>query len=626
MHGVDRYQGLWVLIANLPLAEHFDNLRSRKAQDRKNVPPGLNENPQSLLRAVLAADTVAYSRLMPEDPAGTISSLVFHRKRMTDIAGRNRGSVVATPGDYILALFETTGDALEAAIEFVEALEHSSGPVPLQFRVGLHVGDVYERDGDYLGVAINVASRLQQAAPAGGIIMSQSFRESLPGKGRHRVRYVGELELKNVDDPMRAFAVEFGSGTGTPAPRSGVPAPSENTTSAPAARQPRAVRPSITVRPFLALGKAERATVFADGLTEELVTTLGVFSDAMRSAPASEPMPAGAGFEISGQVRNGDRLRITCHLTDRLTGEMIWSDRFDFQNDASYDAQERITVAVITALQIRLTDGESAEIWSSRKTSLAAWEHFHRGRMCEARYTRESNQRAKRHFVKSIELDPEFVPAVVALGFSHLDAIRLGWSPEVDRELGQAVDLARSAMAKEPEYPYAKALMAYAERAMGQLDKSIRSMESAVSLAPRNGELVAYFANMLWMHGDKAGATAQYKRALTLIPQPNSWIYTNLGLAVLSDGKASEAREIFENVIESDPEYVRAHIGLVVALAREGRLTDASGRFRVLRMIDPGFEPERWLAQNQFLKEEEAISFVSDLRAASIAGCPMGEA
>jgi adenylate cyclase len=571
---------------------------------------------QGVLRAVLVADAAGYSRLMPEDPAGTIVSLNRHRARMRDIVRRNNGSEAGFPGDYLLALFAAASDALDSALEFLKQPDGPGG-VPLHFRVGLHVGDVFEQSGDVLGVAVNIATRLQQSAPIGGIVMSQTFRQSLPGKLYLPIHDIGELRLKNIEEAVHAFEVRL-PGAQQAAQKAETPRSEAKGDEAPAAiGEPGEARPRIYLRPFRALGKTERAGVFADGLTEELVTTLSVFSDVFRVVHSAGQNQTGEGYEIVGQVRNGDRLRITCQLIERATGNTLWADRFDFGNDASYDAQERIAVAVITALQIKLTDGETASLWSNRPTSLAAWEEFHRARMCEARYTSDSNNRSKAHFAKAMELDPDFVPAIVGLGFSYLDAVRLGWSHDQDQDLQKALHFAELALGKDGNDPYAIALLAYVERAQGKLEQSVATMARAVRIAPRNGELVAYYANMLWMQGHWSAAVSQNRRALDLTPQPSSWIQANLGLALLWDGQPAEAQRVFETVIKTDADYLRAYIGLTVALFRQGRVNEARKVYRELVVMDPGYEPERWIAQNLNFNPKDSEQFMSDLLAAS---------
>lgn len=581
--------------------------------DAVAVPDG----PHGVLRAVLAADAAGYSRLLPENPSGTIATLNRHRARMRDIVRRHGGSDAGSPGDYLLALFAASGDALASAMEFLETQDDPGSEVELRFRVGLHVGDVFEQAGDVLGVAINLASRLQQSAPVGGILMSQTFRDSLPGKLRIPVVDLGELTLKHVDEPVRAYELRMpigpeSQGTAKPAPQLAVqPAKEAGARAPPSAGK---ARPRIYVRPFLAQGMAERAQIFADGLAEELVTTLGLFSDVFRTARALEGATPGDGYEIAGQVRNGDRLRITCHLIDRASGNTLWADRFDFSRDASYDAQERIAVAVINALHLKVTDGETASLWSNRTTSLAAWEQFHRGRMHEARYTADGNMRSKQHFARALEMDPDYVPAIVALGFSHLDAVRLGWTADEAADLAKALELAELARAKDATDAYALALLAYVERAQGKLEMSVTTMEAAVQLAPRNGELVAYYANMLWMQGHVAAAVQQNRRALELTPQPSSWMQSNLGLALLWDGRSAEAGDVFERVIAADPDYMRAYIGLSVARLRQGRLEPAAEAYRALCVIVPGFQPESWVTKNLNFNPQEAELFIADLR------------
>lgn len=569
-----------------------------------------------VLKAVLVADAAGFSRLLPEDPEGTIHSLNRHRVRMREIVAANGGLLAGLPGDFLLALFNTSSDALDAAVKFLKPIGYHPGQVALNFRVGLHVGDVYEQSGDYLGVAINIASRLQVSAPVGGMVMSQTFRDSLPGKPRYPLFKIGNLDLKNIDEPIAAYEMRLGESSSSPdSSVEDTPPRSNADTSAAQVKTPH-TKPTILVRPFRSMGDTTRAAVFADGLCEELITTLSVFSDVFRSVDELSESSDGAAYEIRGQVRNGDRLRITCHLVDRRDGQALWSDRFDFGNDASYDAQERITMAVITALQIKLTEGESAQIWSSRTTSLAAWEQFHLGRMSEARYTSESNRTAREHFNAALKIDPDFVPAITSIGFSHLDSIRLGWSEDPKGSLRQALHCAKLARKLDNSDPYAIALMAYVERAQGDLDKSLQTMAKSVQSAPRNGELLAYYANMLWMQGERENAIKHYRRALRIIPQPPSWIYTNLGLALMTDDEIDDALGLFASVVENDPDYLRAHIGLVVAHSRKGNMQAAKESYRAILSIDPTFRPENWIAQSQFSDRSDAARFVADLKAA----------
>lgn len=533
---------------------------------------------------------------------------------MRTLVADNHGILAAVPGDFLLALFSTPSDAMKTAVAFLKSTEQFSN-VPLKFRVGLNVGDVYEQEGDYLGMAINIAARLQEVAATGNLVMSRTFRDSLAGLLEYPIMKIGDLSLKNIAEPVEAYELRFDNT------EAGVSAFLRDTGN----KTARSVeipeigeldRPAIIVRPFNVAGDVERAAIFADGLFEELVTSLGVFSEAFRSVSNPSQSARNADYEISGQVRNGDRFRITSHLVDLRSGDTIWSDRFDFAPDATYDAQERITIAVITALQLNLTEGESAQIWSRRNTSLIAWEKFHLGRIHESKYTREANQEARKFYREALEIDPEYYPAMTALGFSYIDSIRLGWSGNNEESLKKAVKYAKIASKLSSNDPYTLALLAYIERAEKKFDLSLKTMRRAVKAAPRNGELIAYYANMLWMHGENERAINQYKRSLTLIPHPPSWIFTNLGLALISTGDIHGALQIFQSVVKNDPDYVRARAGLVVALVRMGQLDAAKESYRMIDLIAPEFDPQDWLDLDQFKDVDQISRFVTDLKCA----------
>jgi adenylate cyclase len=223
---------------------------------------------QRKLAAILAADVVGYSRLMGRDESGTLARLHEHRKEHLEPAlARNGGRLVKLTGDGALVEFASAVDALSAAIEFQKAVADTNRDCPeierIVFRIGLHLGDLIVDGDDLYGDGVNVAARLEAEAPPGGIIVSRAVREAVEGRLKARLHALGELTLKNIERPIRAFRVEWREGdwqTAAPTMQS----------SGPAIASTRALalpdKPSIAVLPFQNMSGDPEQEYFADGM------------------------------------------------------------------------------------------------------------------------------------------------------------------------------------------------------------------------------------------------------------------------------------------------------------------------------------------------------------------------
>src|SRR5262245_57075017 len=250
-------------------------LRSRKS-NRKEIPLARE---QRKLAAILFADAVGSSRLMGRDESGTVARLLEHlNQRLAPAATRHGGRVVRLKGDGSLVEFASAVDALAAAIAFQQTMIEANRSHPdiqaIVFRVGLHLGDVIVEGDDIYGDAVNVAARLEAEAPAGGIVVSRAVRETVEGRLKATLHALGDLALKNIVRPIRAFRVEW-SAENWPAadvasaPASGAPAGS-------AANVPLALpdKPSIAVLPFQNMSGDAEQEYFADGITDDIITAL----------------------------------------------------------------------------------------------------------------------------------------------------------------------------------------------------------------------------------------------------------------------------------------------------------------------------------------------------------------
>jgi len=373
------------------------------------------------LAAILAADVVGYSRLMGRDEQGTLNRLKAHRaERLEPTLVRHGGRLVKLSGDGALAEFPSAVDALNAAIEFQQAMADANRDQPeetaIVFRIGLHLGDLIVEGDDLYGDGVNVAARLEAAAPAGGIVLSGGVHDAVVGRLRAAFEDLGDLSLKNIERPVRAYRVRVEEISASPATAI------SSATDAPLALPD---KPSIAVLPFQNMSGDLEQEYFADGMVEDIITALSRFRSLFVIARNSSftykgkspdirqvGRELGVRYVLEGSVRKaGGKLRITGQLIDCKTGAHLWADRFDGSLEDVFELQDQVTMKVVGAIAPRLEKAEIDRAQRKPIENLDAYDCFLRG-MAEIQkqevQTRESFTAAQRLFYQAIELDPGF--------------------------------------------------------------------------------------------------------------------------------------------------------------------------------------------------------------------------
>src|SRR3712207_6716173 len=271
---------------------------------------------------------------MEEDEAATFETLTSHRAIIDGFIAEHRGRIANTAGDSVLAEFPSAVDAVTCALRAQEALSSANDKLPesrrLQFRIGVHVGDVMVKGGDLLGDGVNIAARLQALSRPGGICLSATAQEYVRKALPVTFEDLEPQRVKNIDEPVRAFAVTATNGPGAPAP-------------APTTREVlRADRPAVAVLPFTNMGDPDQV-YFSDGITEDIITELARFRELLVIARNSSFSFRGkdvdvravgralnADYVVEGSIRRaGDRVRITAQLINAASGAHLWAERYD---------------------------------------------------------------------------------------------------------------------------------------------------------------------------------------------------------------------------------------------------------------------------------------------------------
>ena len=302
------------------------------------------------LTAILAADVAGYSRLMGADEVGTLHRLTACRVIVDGLIAAHHGRIFNTAGDSVVADFASAVDAVECAVAVQEALagENVNQPVvtQMQFRIGVHIGDVIVQGDNLLGDGVNIAARLEALAEPGGICVSGAVHDQIGTKVPVSFVEMADPQMKNIAQSVRTYRVE-GKATVT-----------DRATVAPPLAFPD--KPSIAVLPFQNMSGDPEQEYFVDGMVEEIITALSrirwLFVIARNSSFTYKGQAIdvkqvgrelGVRYVLEGSVRKaGGRVRITAQLIDAMTGAHLWADRFDGSLEDVFDLQDKVASSV----------------------------------------------------------------------------------------------------------------------------------------------------------------------------------------------------------------------------------------------------------------------------------------
>jgi adenylate cyclase len=598
-----------------------------------HAPVGRDDDPRSLMReprvtrrlaAIVAVDVVGYSRLIGQDEEGTLARLQAMRRELIDPAiAAAGGRIVKTMGDGLLVEFPSTVDAVRAAVEVQRGMAERSDGLALDqrmdLRIGVHLGDVVVDDADLLGDGVNIAARLEGIAEPGGIAISEEVWRHAKGKVAAAFVDAGEQRLKNIAEPVRVYRLD--PGATAPAPTV-PPAPAEGG------------KPSIAVLPFTnTSGDPEQAS-FADGLTEDIITTLSklagltvtarnssfVYKD--RAVDVREAAgQLGVRYVLEGSVRrSGNRIRITAQLIDAATGAHLWAERYDRAIDDIFAVQDEITLVLATELQVKLTEGEQARLHYTTTTNVAAWTHWVQGLFHYRQGVgRDNYARARSHWEKALALDPGSAVLHSMLGFLHYADARMGWW----NDRATAVEIARGhvekALALDPENADACARAGQFLLLEERWEEAAAQVRRAVRLAPDAGDIAAVACFVLATAGLPEAAIAYGERALTLTPNPPGHYFGHLGNAYRLAGRNAEAIAAFEAYHARNPGF--GLVDLLIIQQEEGRVEAAKRAAELLLAARPDFTIGAW-QKTQFRQNPARLD--ADLAALRAAGLPEG--
>ncbi|MFO1171777.1 MAG: adenylate/guanylate cyclase domain-containing protein [Hyphomicrobiaceae bacterium] len=540
------------------------------------------------LAAIVVADVVGYSRLLAADEAGTLAALKERRKAVVEpLVREHLGRIVKFMGDGVLIEFASAVNAVAFALDLQRRMTEMNEPIAearrIMLRIGINLGEVVGEGSDIFGDGVNVASRLEAVAEAGGIAVSGKVYEEVKGKVDAAFEDVGEVALKNIMAPVRAWRLRPPEAVG----RGNAPVASERIT--------------IAVLPFTNMSGDASQEYFADGLTEDLITALAKsrhlhvlsrnasFEYKGRVVNIPEVgKQLGARYVLEGSVRTGgNRVRVTAQLIDAATGGHVWAERFDREMADVFAVQDEIVGAIAGRLALGLVDTFAASRRKAPTENLTAYEHLLKGRSA---WRLGSFVETRDHYLKAAELDPGYAAALAGLSFLYSYDL---YTQLIDERPVERERLARSyaarAIACDDGDDYIQHSIGTSFLCLGELEKAKYHLETAISLNP--------FFPYSWMNlGNTLSCLGMHKEALELIGkgfrlEPRVAPAMRVDFEVYTAlGDCAAARDAFNQI---NRPFAFQYLLLACCFAQADRAEEAAKAMA-------GFETERGLSFDTF--------------------------
>jgi adenylate cyclase len=546
------------------------------------------------LAAIMFTDLAGFTKLGQRDEEAALALRREHQALLRPLFAAHGGREVKSLGDGFLVEFPSAVESVRCAVKIQgevagrNALPSSKERIDL--RIGIHVGDVVEEGDDIVGDAVNIASRIEPLAEAGGICVSGAVFEQVRNKVPFALEKIGPRQLKNVEFPVEIYrAVVGGEGD---RPRS-VSVENEPT-----------VR--LAVLPFANLSPSPDDEYFADGLTDELISHVARLpnlrviarTSVLRYKGSSKSIrevaqDLGVSLALEGSVRrSGDRLRITTQLVDAATEARVWSSRYDRPLDDIFRIQDEISAQIATSISGHLAKlGVTTVVPFVRAppetSDLEAYSAFLKGRkLYTEKGSLESIRKALEYFEEALRRDPQLARARVGR------AEALEW------------------LGDEGLLPFAEAL-----------PEARREIARALAQNDRLAEAHSALAGLLLGEDDSAGAEREARRALELNPSladPYRW----LAQLAAGEGRIDEAVRLLEAGLRLDP----VDINLIAFLGRAyhyaGRIPEALAHWERTQAI-VAFRTnqhlsEYYLGEGDYVRAAQTIQEMRRLRPGSL--------
>ena len=599
------------------------------------------------LTAILSADVAGYSRLMQDDEAATVKTLESYKQAFFDLIKQHRGRVVDSPGDNLLAEFASVVDAVQCAVAVQKEFHAHNAELPenrrMLFRIGVNLGDVIEEGDRIYGDGVNIAARLESLADPGGICVSKTAFDHIETKLPLGYEFLGEQTVKNIAKPVGAYKVLMEPRVTT---KPGLPDAQKTRTpktlkialgclsallvviGAAAVWQfalhkapppPEKVdlrkvvfappdKTSLAVLPFQNMTGDPQQEYFSDGMAEQLITGLSQTPDIYVAARTSSFAFKGKSMtaqQIADQLRvryllegsvqrDAERVRINVQLIDGRDGSHIWAKRYDHLLEDLFALQDRITMEVMEALNVKFLPGVtetnlSISLKQYRPSNLKAYEAYLKGVNLFFRRNKADSIAARKLFEEAVALDPNFAQAYRSLGFAYLDEIWFRITKTPEKSIEQAEKAAQKSMELSPDLPPPHGLLSMISLMKKDYDNAVAHAEKAVDISPNDPGGYFSLGFALRLVGRFEEAIKAQETSFRLSPlRPLTWV-NNLAWSYVGNKQYDKGIPLFLEMIERSPDDLWAFQGLTVSYELSGNHEKALWAAENVMRVNPSF-------------------------------------
>ena len=628
------------------------------------------EKQKRKLAAILSANAVEYGRLMGEDEAATLQTLKGHRQAMCSLVEKHQGRVVDSPGGSLLAEFASVVDAVQCAMEIQEQLRAWNEALPqagrIPCRIGVHLGEVTEEEGKVRGGGADVAARLEELADPGGICISGSAYDQVKGRLKAEYEFMGEHRVQDIAEPVRSYCVLMKpEKTGKVVGWTGLlphlekrldivkvvvtalsvlvgigalwnsyfraGPPPAGVASVQRVALPLPDKPSIAVLPFENMTGDPKQEYFADGFTEQIITSLSkipaLFIISRNSTFTYKGRPVkvqqvseelGVRYVLEGSVQKiSRRIRINVQLIDAISGQHVWAESYDRDLKDIFGLQDEVILKIASAMSVNLTAGEQARAWAEGTKSLEAYLKFMQGREYLRKGNRESNALARRMAEEAIALDPRYAEAYALLGATHMNDVFLGTSRPKD-SVAKAIELTEKALAMNGSLAEARSRLGVLYSWSGRYEEGIAEAERGVELDPNSAQANINLAIVLRYAGKSKQAIPVIRKALRLEPIAPDINVQQLALAYFQTGDCKEALAVCDKGLKRDPDHLSSRVIMAAVYGSCGREKEARKEATEVLRINPKFTVESFTRNIPYKNPSDRDRTIQGLRQAGL--------
>ncbi len=575
--------------------------------------------------AVMIADVVDYTRLTEAAELETHARLRALRVETIDpCIVSYRGHIVKNTGDGFLASFDSSVDALRCAVEIQREvpLREISAPADrrIRLRIGLNVGEVIEEEEDIYGTTVNIAARLEQFSPPGGIIISGAMHAIARSRVDVPVEDLGQLDLKNLSRPVHAYSLLI---------------PGADSSAASGSRLGRRAKlPSIAVLPLQMMGDEPERAYFGEGIIDDIIFNLssvrGLLVIARTSALSYRNRPfdlqkigqeLGVQYVLSGNVRRlGNHLRISAELSDVQRGSVIWVDRYDGDLTELFDLQERIATRIAWSLVPHLREAELKSARRKRPENMNAYDLLLQAIDLLYHMNQSDFARGGQLLRQAIAADDTYATAYAYASLWQTHNINQGWTTNFEADSKEAARLAAAAVDLDPTDGFALAVYGHVKGVLFR-DYSIAVdlFDRAIKAAPGNAIAWILSSGVYSYLGQSKAAIERAEMGMRLSPvDTQSYFYLLfLALAHYVNGTYEEAIIWSRKSAGLNPRLCSNLRWLIASLVAIGEIDEARHFAQIFLEVNPGF---RLSIYNKWcpLKSELRTELIARLRAAGL--------